>query len=143
MYVNMCIHVCVSVLMCMHVCLCYVLSFASNSCEPLPPLTLFFLFYALSLSPSHLRFVEFSPLLLPPEQQQQPQSRRIFSLAATVDSSAWCTFFFARPPSLCHHIRPSIVKHVFYCVCVCVYVLYSGLSTYIHRNVCLMPVKWG
>lgn len=49
--------------------------------------------------------------------------------------------FFARPPSLCLHIRPSIVKHVFYCVCV--YVLYSGLSTYIHRNVCLMPAKWG
>lgn len=139
MYVNMCIHVCVSVFMCMHVCLCYVLSFASNSCEPLPPLTLFFCFV---LSPSHLRFVEFSPLLLPPEQRQQPQPRRIFSLAATVDSSAWCTFFLPGP-SLCLHIRPSIVKHVFYCVCVCVYVLYSGLTTYIHRNVCLMPVKWG
>lgn len=78
----------------------------------------FFLFSALSLS-QHLRFVEFSPLLLPPEQQQQPQPRRIFSLAATVDSSAWCTFFFARPPP-CLHIRPLIVKHVFYCLSVCV-----------------------
>lgn len=146
MYVNMCIRVCVcvSVFMCMHVCLCYVLSFASNSCEPLPPLTLFFSVlcsFLLSLSPAHLRFVEFSP----PEQQQQPQPRRIFSLAATVDSSAWCTFFCQAPLSLCLHIRPSIVKHVFYCMCVfvCVYVLYSDLSTYIHRNVCLMPVKWG
>lgn len=52
-------------------------------------------------------------------------------------------FFCQAPLSLCLHIRPSIVKHVFYCVCVCVYVLYSDLSTYIHRNVCLMPVKWG
>lgn len=97
--------------------------------------------FLLSLSTAHLRFVEFSP----PEQQQQPQPRRIFSLAATVDSSAWCTFFLPGPLSLCLHIRPSIVKHVFYCMCVfvCVYVLYSDLSTYIHRNVCLMPVKWG
>lgn len=124
MYVNMCIHVCVcvSVFMCMHVCLCYVLSFASNSCEPLPRSLFFFLFCALSfsLSPAHLRFVEFSP----PEQQQQPQPRRIFSLAATVDSSAWCTFFCQAPLSLCLHIRPSIVKHVFYCVCVCVFMYY-------------------
>lgn len=102
----------------------------------------FFLFCALSLSPSHLRFVEFSPLLLPPEQQQQPQPRRIFSLAATVDSSAWCTFFLPGPPlSASISVRRSL--STFFIACVCVYVLYSGLSTYIHRNVCLMPVKWG
>lgn len=124
MYVNMCIHVCVSVFMCMHVCLCYVLSFASNSCEPLPPLTLFFLFcalsFSLSLSPAHLRFVEFSP----PEQQQQPQPRRIFSLAATVDSSAWCTFFFARPPSLSASISVRRSLSTFFIACVCVFMYY-------------------
>lgn len=144
MYVNMCIHVCVcvSVFMCMHVCLCYVLSFASNSCEPLPPLTLFFLFCALSFSLS-------LPLICDLSSFRRQSSN---SSHSRVEYLVWpqqltrlhgVHFFCQAPLSLCLHIRPSIVKHVFYCVCVCVYVLYSDLSTYIHRNVCLMPVKWG
>lgn len=117
---------------CVCVFVCYVLSFASrasNSCEP-PLLSLsrffFFRFYSFS---HRLRFVEFS--LLPPDQQQP---RRIFSLAATVDSSAWCTII-ARPPPcssvrlVCVCVRGAIVKHVFYFVRV--YVLYSYICRYI------------
>lgn len=133
MYVNMCIHVCVcvSVFMCMHVCLCYVLSFASNSCEPLPPLTLFFLFCALSFSLS-------LPLICDLSTFRRQSSN---SSHSRVEYLVWpqqltrlhgVHIFCQAPLSLCLHIRPSIVKHVFYCVCVCVCLCIIFGLKYIH-----------
>lgn len=136
-----CVCVCVCSCVCMFVSVMYyrLRATAASHCRRS---LFFFLFCALSFSLSLLLICDLSSFR---RQSSNSSHSRVEYLVwpQQLTRLHGVHFVCQAPLSLCLHIRPSIVKHVFYCVCVCVYVLYSDLSTYIHRNVCLMPVKWG